>query len=63
MASLFSDIVEQRPEQLENLTYDSLQWFQGNVRDIRRSPEKFLKEGQNFVQRFELGKMLSLIHI
>ena len=62
MASLFSDIVEQRPEQIENLTYDSLQWFQGNVRDIRRSPEKFLKEGQNFVQRFELGKMYMFMY-
>ena len=37
MASLFSDIVQQRPEEIENLTLDSLDWFRGNVRDIRRA--------------------------
>lgn len=57
MASLFSDIVQRRPEEIENLTIDSLEWFRGNVRDIKRAPEKFMKENQNFVQRFELGKM------
>ena len=62
MASLFSDIVQQRPEEIENLTLDSLDWFRGNVRDIRRSPEKFMKENQNFVQRFELGKMYMFMY-
>ena len=62
MASLFSDIVQQRPEEIENLTLDSLDWFRGNVRDIRRAPEKFMKENQNFVQRFELGKMYMFMY-
>ena len=62
MASLFSDIVQQRPEEIENLTLDSLDWFRGNVRDIRRGPEKFMKENQNFVQRFELGKMYMFMY-
>ena len=57
MASLFTDIVGSAPEELESRTLDSLQWFQSNVRDIRRTPSSLIKENQNFVTRFELGKM------
>ena len=57
MASLFTDIVGSAPEELESRTLDSLQWFQRNVRDIRRTPSSLIKENQNFVTRFELGKM------
>ena len=57
MASLFRDIVGSAPEELESRTLDSLQWFQRNVRDIRRTPSSLIKENQNFVTRFELGKM------
>ena len=57
MASLFTDIVGSAPEELESRTLDSLQWFQRNVRDIRRTPSSLMKENQNFVTRFELGKM------
>ena len=57
MASLFRDIVGSAPEELESRTLDSLQWFQRNVRDIRRTPSSIIKENQNFVTRFELGKM------
>ena len=62
MASLVSAIVGQRPEELEAGTLDSLQWFQTNVRDIRRTPPKLLKENQNFVTRFELGKMYMFMY-
>ena len=57
MASLFTDIIGSAPEELESRTLDSLQWFQSNVRDIRRTPASLIKENQNFVTRFELGKM------
>jgi len=62
MASLFSDIIGQRPEQIEALTFNSLEWFQKNVRDIRRAPDKLLKENRNFVTRFELGKMYMFMY-
>ena len=62
MASLFSDIIGQRPEEIEAHTFNSLEWFQKNVRDIRRSPDKLLKENQNFVTRFELGKMYMFMY-
>ena len=44
MASLFTDIVNQRPEEIETRSIDSLQWFQTNVRDIRRTPSSLMKE-------------------
>ena len=62
MASLFSDIIGQKPEEIEAQTFNSLEWFQKNVRDIRRSPDKLLKENQNFVTRFELGKMYMFMY-
>ena len=62
MASLFTDIVGQRPEEIESRSIDSLQWFQTNVRDIRRVPSSLLKENQNFVTRFELGKMYMFMY-
>ena len=62
MASLFTDIVDQRPEEIESRSIDSLQWFQTNVRDIRRVPSSLLKENQNFVTRFELGKMYMFMY-
>ena len=37
MASLFQDIREQRPESIEDLTYQSLDWFRQNVRYIKNS--------------------------
>jgi len=62
MASLFTDIVGQRPEEIEERTIDSLQWFQTNVRDIRRTPSSIMKENQNFVTRIELGKMYMFMY-
>ena len=62
MASLFTDIVNQRPEEIETRSIDSLQWFQTNVRDIRRTPSSLMKENQNFVTRFELGKMYMFMY-
>ena len=62
MASLFTDIVIQRPEEIETRSIDSLQWFQTNVRDIRRTPSSLMKENQNFVTRFELGKMYMFMY-
>jgi hypothetical protein len=62
MASLFTDIVGSAPEELESRTLDSLQWFQRNVRDIRRTPSSIIKENQNFVTRFELGKMYMFMY-
>lgn len=63
MASLFSDILESKPEELEEKTQDSLEWFQKNVRDIRRAPNTIMKESQSFVTRFDLGKMYMYMYL
>ena len=57
MASLFQEITEARPETIQSLSMDSLDWFRQNVRDIRRTPENIQKQNQNFVTRIELGRM------
>ena len=63
MASLFTDIVNQRPEEIqETRSIDSLQWFQTNVRDIRRTPSSLMKENQTLSSRFELGKMYMFMY-
>lgn len=57
MASLFQDIYNARPEEIENRTLDSLDWFRQNVRDIKLSPLSIQKQNQNFVTRMMLGRM------
>ena len=63
MASLFSDILESKPAELEQGTQDSLEWFQANIRDIRRTPESLMKESNSFVSRFDLGKMYMYMYL
>lgn len=63
MASLFSDILGSKPEELVEKTTDSLEWFQQNIRNIRRAPESLMKENQNFVTRFDIGKMYMYMYL
>tara|TARA_B100001109_G_C18819849_1_gene453912 strand:+ start:373 stop:963 length:591 start_codon:yes stop_codon:yes gene_type:complete len=63
MASLFQDILDSKPEELEAKSIDSLQWFQSNIRDIRRTPTVVMKEAQNFVTRFDLGRMYMYMYM
>ena len=57
MASLFQDIREQKPEAIEDLTYQSLEWFRENIRYIKNSSDRIQNVNQNFVSRPEIGRM------
>lgn len=57
MASLFEEIKIERPDSIEDLSLQSLEWFRENVRYIKRSSDQLQNENQNFVARPELGRM------
>lgn len=63
MASLFQEILDRKPEEIQTTTQESLEWFQSNIRDIRRTPESLMKESQSFVSRFDLGHMYMYMYM
>ena len=66
MASLFQEILDRKPEEIQATTQESLEWFQSNIRDIRRTPESLMKESQSFtdlLSRFDLGHMYMYMYM
>lgn len=55
MAGLI-ELLEKRPEEIEELTQKSLEWFRENLRRVRKRPIQLLKEGE-FVSNTFVGKM------
>ena len=48
MASLFEEIKIERPDSIEDLSLNSLEWFRENVRYIKRSSDQLQNENQNY---------------
>ena len=57
MASLFEKLEAQQPAELRARSLDSIDWFRQNVRDIRIRGKNLQDEVNNYVLRFNLGRM------
>ena len=56
MAGLLELINNKRPQEIEELSRDSLEWFRTNLRRVRKRPEQLLRDG-DFVRNTYTGKM------
>lgn len=56
MAGLFEKLQNESPEELQQRSFESLEWFKDNLRYVKLRADQTLREGE-IVTQLELGKM------